>query len=155
MRRLSAQALVWQALRRRANGGIVAAMRFIVPLAALALLAACETAAGPVPTVATPTPTASAPQSSPIARMLAGAGRDNAATQADVVRLMGAPDIERREGAGVALTYRLQNCALLLLFSADQRNAMRLAEAHPSARQPSQPAPSLDSCAAEAANRGS
>jgi hypothetical protein len=87
--------------------------------------------------------------------MLATAGRDNAATQADVVRLMGAPDIERRDGGGAALTYRLQNCALLLLFTADQRNAMRLAEAHPSARRPSEPTPSLDSCAAEASNRGS
>lgn len=87
--------------------------------------------------------------------MLATAGRDNAATQADVVRLLGAPDIERRDGAGVALTYRLENCALLLLFAADDRNAMRLAEAHPSARRPSEPAPSLAACATEASNRGS
>jgi hypothetical protein len=87
--------------------------------------------------------------------MLATAGRDNAATQADVVRLLGAPDIERRDGAGAALTYRLENCALLLLFTADQRNAMRLAEAHPSARRPSEPTPSLEACAAEASNRGS
>ncbi|QGZ97005.1 hypothetical protein DSM104635_03870 [Terricaulis silvestris] len=130
------------------------AMRFIIPLVALALLAACETTTATAPT-ATPTPTASAPASSRVGQMLATAGRDNAATQADVVRLLGAPDIERHEGAGTALTYRLENCALLLLFVADQRNAMRLAEAHPSARRPSEPAPSLETCAAEASNRGS
>ncbi len=130
-------------------------MRFIIPLVALALLAACETTTTTAPTMVTSTPTASAPASSRVGQLLATAGRDNAATQADVVRLLGAPDIERREGAGTALTYRLENCALLLLFVADQRNAMRLAEAHPSARRPSEPAPTLEACAAEASNRGS
>ncbi len=85
--------------------------------------------------------------------MLAAAGRDNAPTQADVVRLLGAPDIERQDGAGAALTYRMENCSLLLLFASDQRNAMRLAEAHPSARRPSETAPTLDACAAEIAAR--
>ena len=130
-------------------------MRFIIPLIALALLAACETPAATAPTITTPTPTGSITATSRVGQMLATAGSDNAATQADVVRLLGAPDIERQDGAGAALTYRLENCALLLLFAADERNAMRLAEAHPSARRPSEPAPSLAACAAEASNRGS
>lgn len=82
------------------------------------------------------------------------AGRADAPSQAEVERGFGAPDISRRDGAGAALTYRLQTCALLLIFTADARNEMRLAEAHASARRPSDPAPSLDQCAAELAARG-
>lgn len=139
-------------MRPGAGGGIVAAMRFLVSLAALALLAACETTtATTAPNVVPATPT-TAP-SSRQAQMLASAGRDNAPTQAEVVRLLGAPDIQRQDGAGAALTYRMESCSLLLLFASDQRNAMRLAEAHPSARRPSEPAPTLDVCAAEVAAR--
>lgn len=53
----------------------------------------------------------------------------------------------------MALTYRLQSCALLLVFTADDRNVMRLAQAHPSARRGGEAAPSLEQCAAEAAAR--
>lgn len=68
-------------------------------------------------------------------------------------RLFGEADVARRDGAGAAYTYRYESCALLLLFAADSRNTMRLAEAHPSARSGAGPAPSLDQCAAEAAAR--
>jgi hypothetical protein len=47
------------------------------------------------------------------------------------------------------LTYRLRTCALLLVFTADARNEMRLAQAHPSARRAGGAAPTLDQCAAE------
>lgn len=70
-------------------------------------------------------------------------------------RELGDPDIVRQEGAGAAWTYRLETCALLLLFSADARNEMRLAEVNPSARQASAAAPSLEQCAAEASARRS
>lgn len=63
---------------------------------------------------------------------------------------MGQPDLVRREGAGAAITYRYQQCALLLLFTADERNTMRLREASPGARQAGATAPTLDQCAAEA-----
>lgn len=63
---------------------------------------------------------------------------------------MGGADITRQDGVGVALTYRLESCALLLLFSSDERNAMRLREAHASARRSGEAAPSLDQCATEA-----
>lgn len=85
--------------------------------------------------------------------MLAAAGRPDSPTLADVQRLIGQPDITRQDGAGAALTYRLENCALLLVFAADARNEMRLAQAHPSARQAGQPAPNLEQCAAEATAR--
>ena len=87
--------------------------------------------------------------------MLRAAGGADAPTQAEVERAFGRADVARQEGAGASLTYRLENCALLLLFSADGRNTMRLSEAHPSARHAGAAAPSLDQCAAEAAARRS
>jgi len=82
--------------------------------------------------------------------LLRGAGGSDAPSLQDIERAFGAADIVRREGAGAALTYRYENCALLLLFAADGRNTMRLSEAHPSARHGAGAAPSLDQCAAEA-----
>ncbi|MBX3428022.1 MAG: hypothetical protein KF779_00415 [Hyphomonadaceae bacterium] len=83
--------------------------------------------------------------------MLRSAGGAHAASQQDIERLFGAADIVRREGAGTALTYRFETCALLMLFAGDEHNTMRLQEAHPSARHGTGEAPSLDQCAAEAA----
>jgi hypothetical protein len=82
--------------------------------------------------------------------MLASAGRADAPNQAAIERILGAPDIARQDGAGAALTYRLESCALLLVLSGDARNELRLAEAHATARRPGQAAPSLETCAAEA-----
>ncbi|HYD89591.1 MAG TPA: hypothetical protein VEA80_19075 [Vitreimonas sp.] len=131
-------------------------MRFLTALAALALLAACATAA---PSSAPPTQTgadAAAPSySSLAAQLFASAGRADAPSQAEVERAIGAADIVRSEGAGAAWTYRLDSCALLLLFSADARGEMRLAEVHPSARQSGEPSPSVEQCAAEASARRS
>jgi hypothetical protein len=88
--------------------------------------------------------------------MLTAAGHANAPTRAEIERALGQPDIARQEGAGAALTYRLDTCALLLLFEMDQRNVPRLAEAHASARQSGGAAPTLEQCASEAsARRGS
>ncbi len=86
-------------------------------------------------------------------QILSSAGGANAASRAEVERALGAPDIERRDGAGAALTYRLPTCALLLLFSADQRDTMRLREVHADARHAGAPAPSQSACAAEAEAR--
>jgi len=85
--------------------------------------------------------------------LLAAAGRANAPARNDIEREFGAADIARQDGAGMALTYRLQSCALLLVFAADERNVMRLAQAHASARRTGEATPSLDQCAAEAAAR--
>lgn len=130
-------------------------MRFPAVLIAAALLAACATAApsAPVPEAAVSAP--AAPPSSRAARLLAAAGRADAPTQSEVEHALGPADISRRDGAGAALTYRLENCALLLLFAADARNEMRLAEANPSARRAGSEAPSLEQCANEASARRS
>lgn len=139
-------------MRADAGGGTFARMRFIASLAALASLAACATAAPSAPAAngATPTTPAST-SSSRQAQLLRSAGGSNAASQQDVERVFGNADIVRREGAGTALTYRYETCALLMLFAADGHNTMRLQEAHPSARHGTGAAPSLDQCATEAA----
>lgn len=82
--------------------------------------------------------------------MLNASGRADAPTQAEIERAFGPPDIARQDGAGAALTYRYEQCALLLLFEADARNAMRLAQSHPSARRAGEATPSLAQCATEA-----
>lgn len=127
----------------------------IVPLLAL-LMASCATA--PAPRAAETPATAAVPGNSGaaerIAQLLRTAGRDDAATLQAVERALGAPDLRRQEGAGAALTYRLaNNCALLLVFAADARNALRLTEATPGPRENGVARPSLEQCAAAAAAR--
>jgi len=124
----------------------------------VAALSACASTPANAPTSApaaavAPAPAAAAPTTSRGAQLLALAGRANAPTRADIERLFGAADITRQDGAGIALTYRLNTCALLLIFTADAHNAMRLADAHPTARQSGQAAPTLDQCASEAEAR--
>jgi hypothetical protein len=132
--------------------GMVASMRLAL-VSGLLLLGACA-ATTPASTSA-PAAVVAPAAPSRAAQLLASAGRADAASRAELDRALGAPDIERREGAGVALTYRLESCALLLLLSADARNEMRLAEAHASARRAGEAAPSLEQCAAEASQRRS
>ncbi|MEZ5957691.1 MAG: hypothetical protein R3C27_10840 [Hyphomonadaceae bacterium] len=140
-------------MRASAGGGTFARMRFRASISALLLLAGCATAAPTAPAASSTTPTAPAVSSSRQAQLLRAAGGSDAPSTQDIERAFGQADIVRREGAGAAYTYRYQSCALLLLFSADSRNTMRLAEAHPSARNGDGVAPSLDQCAAEAAAR--
>lgn len=121
---------------------------------AAALLTACATAAPSAPVTAPTTPTSpTAPPSSRAAQMLSAAGRQNAPTQAEIERVLGHADIARQDGAGSAWTYRLDSCALLLLFTSDAHNTLRLSEAHPSARRTGEATPSLDQCATEASAR--
>lgn len=127
-------------------------MRHIALLAALLVLFACATPPPPSPAATTAAPPPAAAPSR-VSQLLAAAGAPNAPTQAEVERILGHADIARQDGAGAALTYRLEHCALLLLFAADAGNALRLAEAHPSARRSGEAAPSLAQCAAEASAR--
>jgi hypothetical protein len=125
-------------------------MRFITFLAASAFLAACATAPPSPPDTASVSASAAPARVTLLARdFFVAAGRADAPSQAEVERGLGEPDIRRREGAGAALTYRLRTCALLLVFTADARNEMRLAQAHPSARRAGDAAPTLEQCAAE------
>jgi hypothetical protein len=129
-------------------------MRFLACLTAAALLCACAASAPEAPAASVAAATPAAP-SSRLAGLLAAAGRADAPTQTDIERAFGPADIFRRDGAGAALTYRLENCALLLLFAADSHNAMRLAEVNPSPRRAGAAAPTLEQCAAEASARRS
>lgn len=129
-------------------------MRLLL-ISSLLLLGACATTAPAAPSATMPAATASGPAPSRAAQLLGSAGGPNAASRAELERALGAPDIERREGAGVALTYRFESCALLLLLTADGHNQMRLAEAHASARRVGEATPSIEQCAAEAAARRS
>jgi len=131
----------------------LAAMRFLTLFAAAALLSACATAAPSAPSASTQPSAPSASSGSRAAQLLAAAGRSDAPTQTEIERALGRPDITRRDGVGVALTYRLETCGLLLLFEPDARNTPRLAQANPSARQAGAAAPSLDQCASEAGAR--
>jgi hypothetical protein len=137
---------------------MVARMRYFAAIVSVAALSACASTQAVTPALTPVTAPAAAvapaaPTTSRGAQLLALAGGANAPTRADIERLFGAADITRQDGAGVALTYRLNTCALLLIFTADAHNAMRLADAHPTARQTGQAAPTLDQCAAEAEGR--
>lgn len=128
-------------------------MKRLIPFAALAALTACATT--PVATVPSPAADVVPGQAAPSRALLLlrQAGAQSAPTQNEVERILGQPDITRQDGAGAALTYRYEQCALLLLFAADGRNVMRLAEAHPGPRVTGAAAPSLEQCAAEASAR--
>ncbi len=125
-------------------------MRIIGAIFGLFSIASCATAPPPGASPAVVASAAAPEERSRAAQMLAAAGEASAPTQAEIERTFGRPNIARHEGAGAALTYRLESCALLLLFEADQRNALRLAQAHASARRSGETAPSLDQCASEA-----
>lgn len=129
---------------------MVAAMRFL--LTASLLVSACATAQPAAsPPITAPTSIAAAPSRPSLQwEMLRAAGHDTGPTQAEIVRVFGAPAISRQEGASAALTYRLETCALLMLFEPDARNVQRLTLVHASARRVGAPAPSLEQCAAEA-----
>ena len=119
---------------------------------AAAMLAGCATATTTSSNVS-PTPAATAAPSTPGA-LLAQAGRPDAPTLAALTRTFGRPDLERREGAGAILTYRLDSCALVLVFAADARNEFRLSEASAQPAAPEMQAPQLEDCAAAAEARG-
>jgi hypothetical protein len=139
----------------RLNSSILAAV--------LVLTSACATAPPPA---SAPTPV-SAPvepgidgaeiraraQSERLAAFLRRSA-DAAPNLESVERALGPADLTRREGAGATLTYRFEQCALLLVFAADTANTMRLASAHPGPRRTGDPAPSLEACSRAAIDRG-
>jgi hypothetical protein len=116
--------------------------------AALLALAACATAPASAP-VTPDAPAAATTSTSRFAALLERADSADAPTLAVVERELGAADIRRQDGAGTSLTYRLESCALVLLFTADAQNEMRLAEAHPGVRRTGAAAPTLEQCATE------
>lgn len=126
-------------------------MRFTGFFVSALFLSACATPAPP----ASPAPLAAvgSGQANDIVSLLQRAGGADAPTPEAVQRVLGVADVARQDGGGVALTYRLEHCALLLLFAADARNEMRLREAHAGARRAGEAPPSLAVCASEAGAR--
>lgn len=113
-------------------------------------LSACATAPAAPPVAQTSVTTS---RGGGAAGLLARAGQIDAPSLEQVEALLGPADIARRDGAGAMLTYRLDGCALALIFAADTRNVMRLREAQPGVRRLGDPQPSIDACAAEAEQR--
>jgi hypothetical protein len=122
-----------------------------VAFAALALTACATPPATPATDVSAQRPRSVVvplPPSPEVAILLRRAGREDAPLYDDVQRLLGPADVARRETAGALLTYRLDNCALVLAFAMDNLNRLRLTDVAPGAPRFGDPAPSLDQCAA-------
>jgi hypothetical protein len=127
-------------------------MMSLIRFAPLLLLAACATApaapdAGENLPVAPPAPAVSSRSSA--LDLLARSGQADAPTIGGVQAALGSPDVERREAAGAIVTYRLESCALVLLFATDTQNQMRLVGVERAARLPGAETPSLEACASE------
>ena len=75
-------------------------------------------------------------------------GGADAITTRQAALMLGPPDVDRRDGAGALLTWRLPTCALVLGFAND-----RLISTAPAARQTGAPGPSLAQCVNEAQAR--
>ncbi|MBL8549861.1 MAG: hypothetical protein JNJ73_07730 [Hyphomonadaceae bacterium] len=125
--------------------------RFAVAAVAGGVLGGCAATTTTTATVA-PTP-AAAPAPTPLATLLARAGQADAPSLTALSRTFGQPDVQRREGAGAILTYRLESCALVLVFAADGRNEFRLSEASAQPARAEAQAPELAECAAAAEAR--
>jgi hypothetical protein len=79
-----------------------------------------------------------------VANALAGAGAANAITTAQARTMLGAPDVERRDGAGALMVWTTPGCALTLGFAGD-----RLKVVEPGPRRTGDRAPSIAECLAE------
>ena len=135
-------------LRACAGGVMVARMlRFMAPILALAL-AACASAAGPAPVSASHRPQAAQRVRADPTAALLRAGAADAINIAEARSMFGAPDVERRDGAGVLMVWTLPSCALTLGFVGE-----RLQSVTPGPRRTDDPAPALQTCIAEARAR--
>lgn len=139
-----------QAMRRSSAGFV---------LCSVLMLAACASTAATLPVnagqahPAAQAEQALALQAERLAQYLSTNGAD-APRLEQVQNVLGAPDVARREGAGAALTYRYETCALLIVFAADESGGMRLQQTFAEARRARVDAPDLQSCAREALARG-
>ena len=124
-------------------------IRLVAPFCAL-VLAGC---AGSLPNTPVSASSAGISERGSAAGMLARAGQRDAPGPDAIIAALGAPDVDRREGAGAMLSWRLPNCALALGFAADARGALRLAMVLADAPRPGLAKPTPDACAAEAQAR--
>lgn len=115
-------------------------------MASLLLLAACATSSpapissggGRPPERIAPAPRLDAAQA------LARAGAADAITTAQARALLGAPDVDRRDGVGALMVWTLPGCALALGFAHD-----RLATVEPGPRRTGDRTPTVTECLAE------
>ncbi|MDX2235268.1 MAG: hypothetical protein NW200_12290 [Hyphomonadaceae bacterium] len=119
-------------------------------LASALVLASCA-ATGPAPVGAggPRRPVAAAPSArlDPAAALLRPGAAD-ATTIAEARAMFGPPDVDRRDGVGALQVWTLPTCALTLGFAND-----RLRTVEPGPRRTGAPAPSLQTCIAEARAR--
>jgi hypothetical protein len=87
------------------------------------------------------------------ANALRRAGATDAMTPEGAHTLFGTGDVERVDGAGAMLTYRMPTCALALVFAADGAGDLRLGAVEAAARDQRSPRPSLEQCVTEALAR--
>ena len=145
-----------QALRAGGAQGIVPPMRALC-LAAL-LLAGCASAppntVGGAPRIprAHGVRITDADRADPVGA-LRRAGAADAMTPEGAHTLFGTADVERADGAGAILTYRMRTCALVLVFAADPAGDLRLGAMEATARDQRAPRPALEQCVSEALAR--
>ena len=125
-------------------------MRVVLGLVCATALAACG--AGHV--VTTPASTTTAMRAGGSAeQLMAAAGRPDAPGPEALIAALGAPDVDRREGAGAMLAWRLPGCALALGFATDGAGRLRLRVAQADPPTLGGAAPTLAQCASQAQAR--
>jgi hypothetical protein len=85
--------------------------------------------------------------------LMAMSGRPDAPGPEALIAALGRPDVDRREGAGAMLAWRLPDCALALGFANDARGHLRLSLVQADAPRPGSPAPTRTQCVASARAR--
>lgn len=84
---------------------------------------------------------------------MAAAGRPDAPGPDALVAALGKPDVDRREGVGAMLSWRLPDCALALGFADDGQGRLRLRIVQADAPKPGAAIPTPAQCAEQARAR--
>jgi hypothetical protein len=124
-------------------------MRTVVILAALLLAAGCASGSGFAPLGRSGGGLSAADRADPLGA-LRRVGAGDSITPEGAKALFGAPDVERRDGAGAMLTWRTPTCAVALAFAADRTGTLRLGAASIAGRDQHAPQPPADQCVREA-----
>ncbi len=76
-----------------------------------------------------------------------------AATEAETLSRLGAPDIRRAEGSGAMWTYRLPDCALFVFFKRSDADGLKVSGAASGPRTRGRNPPPVNECLSEALDR--
>lgn len=121
-------------------------------LAAAALLTGCATVSPP-PLAPANLPPVSTLRGLPAPPLALNAGAPDAIALDAALAAFGPADVDRREGRGAILTWRLERCALILVFAADATGRLRAQAAEAGPRRAGAPSASLEECVAAAQAR--